>query len=176
MIFGCTFFLFSFPFLIADLFNRSLPESGAYMTKDGWSTHQIAAPIDPAWTSWEHVSDHVWFKVYQNQGLNQWNTGGYTKDFDGHTILTGWLNAGNWYSVRIAGRSTKFTVDRIIAFRCENTECAYSGLRYGIAKGYTGPQSQCGGQPAWVPPAEHGEEHEDDHEDDHEEEHHENQW
>ena len=139
------------------------------MTKDGWTNLEIAGPIDPSWTSWETVPDYIWFKVYQNQGLNEWNTGGYTKDFDGHTILTGWLNADHWYSVRIAGRSTKFTVDRIIAFRCENTECAYSGLRYGIAAAYAGPQSQCGGQPT-------SEQHSEEHEEVHEEEHHENQW
>jgi len=124
----------------------SLPESGAQMTKNGFDTLEIS-PAIPAWEmEWAKVPDHTWFKVYQNQGGNQWNTGGYTKDFDGHTILTKWLkNDGTWYSVRIAGRSTQFAIDRIIVFKCETTECAYPGLRYNLAKSYTGPQSACGG-------------------------------
>lgn len=123
----------------------SLPESGSQMTKDGFNMLPIADPVpgDQMWA--ENVPDNVWFKVYQNQGGDSWNVGGYTLDFDPHTILTMPLLADNtWYSVRIAGRSTQFDVDRIIIFKCEDTECAYSGLRYGVAKAYIGPQSECG--------------------------------
>eukprot|EP00171_Calliarthron_tuberculosum_P008809 IDg8809t1 len=123
----------------------SLPESGSQMTKDGLNMLPIADPLsaDQMWAY--KVPDNVWFKVYQNQGGDTWNVGGYTLDFDPHTVLTLPLQADEtWYSVRIAGRSTQFDVDRIIIFKCEDTECAYSGLRYGVAKAYEGPQSECG--------------------------------
>ncbi len=121
----------------------ALPESGAAMTKDGVTVVPIAGPTPADQLHGEWADNHAWFKVYQNHGLNEWNTGGRTKDFDGHAIVTGWLEAGKWYSVRLAGRSTQFAIDRVIVFRCEGNECGYDAHRFEAANTYTGPQSAC---------------------------------
>lgn len=121
----------------------ALPESGSSMTKDGFNIIDIAGVTPAAQLNGDWADNRAWFKVYQNEGLNKWNVGGKTKDFDGHSIIARKLDAGKWYSVRIAGRSTQFAIDRIIVFRCENHECGYNAHRYEAAKNYYGPQSEC---------------------------------
>lgn len=122
----------------------SLPESGSQMTNNGVDFFPIAAPITTEMLEWDYVDQAVWFKVYQNRGGDLWDLGGYTLDFDPHSIVTQLITeVDRWYSVRIAGRSTQFDIDRIVVHKCEGDECAYSVGNYGIAVGYSGPQSTC---------------------------------
>lgn len=125
----------------------SLPESGAQRTKDGVNYEVIASPVPEQLMVSDYVNPVNWFKVYQNAGDNTWNNGGFNVDFDGHVVSTLPLDAEQekWYSIRIAGRSTQFKVDRITVFRCEDEQCAYHLDRYSMASTYDGPQSECGG-------------------------------
>lgn len=63
-----------------------------------------------------------WLKGYQNRGglaKELWS-----KDHDPHAITTGWLNAGQVYSVQVSGRSSQFQLERIMIIQCGGSPCS----------------------------------------------------
>ncbi|CAN8073081.1 unnamed protein product [Agarophyton chilense] len=122
----------------------SLPESGAVKRRFG-ETSNLGSP---AWTNDAgevQLGTEHWFKVFQNSGGWRWNWGGKTVDHNGHDVISRVLRAdGSWYSVRIAGRSTQFAVDRIALYLCEGAECDNGSQRFNMATIWHGAdQSVC---------------------------------
>ncbi|PXF42028.1 hypothetical protein BWQ96_08236 [Gracilariopsis chorda] len=126
----------------------AVPESGAIMRRFG-------RDVDLTWPASRNERGELmldgqnWFKVYQNQGGNTWNYGGKTVDHNGHVIITRELKADHsWYSVRIAGRSTQFAVDRIILYLCDGAQCddwseEFKTATVRATESHT-PQNSCG--------------------------------
>lgn len=66
-----------------------------------------------------------WIKIYQNDYGRSFST--KSVDFNAHSLSTAEvLSPGRVYSMQLSGRSNRFTVHRIVMFRCEGTECQES--------------------------------------------------
>lgn len=63
-----------------------------------------------------------WVKVYQND--NGWSTDTNTIDYNAHSLSTqNSLNKNTVYDIVLSGRSTMFTIQKIILFPCTGSEC-----------------------------------------------------
>lgn len=59
-----------------------------------------------------------WIKGYQNDGANHVANYILNEDFDGHQLITPYLVRGNKYEVCVAGRSSKFTLYKMVLVAC----------------------------------------------------------
>lgn len=60
------------------------------------------------------------FKMYQNTG--GWSRAVFTVDHNPHAI-TGYFEAGRTYTFEVTGRSTQFSVKKVILVKCHGAEC-----------------------------------------------------
>lgn len=63
-----------------------------------------------------------WYKGYQNEGGNKKANYINTVDFNGHQFITKPLRAGDVYSACISGRSSRFSLYKMVFVHCENRE------------------------------------------------------
>lgn len=84
-----------------------------------------------------------WTKLFQNQ--NGTALGVYTVDNEGYQIATvDTLKPGNTYELQVAGRSSRFTINRIYVVRCEQETCGNTGFTYNLLnENYEGPLTPC---------------------------------
>lgn len=68
-----------------------------------------------------------WFKGYQNDGRKKVANYLLTKDFDGHQFVTYPLRKGQTYSVCLSGRSSKYTIYKIVMVKCDGWFCSRFG-------------------------------------------------
>lgn len=68
-----------------------------------------------------------WFKGYENEGRKKVANYLLTKDFDGHQFVTYPLRKGQVYSVCLSGRSSKYTIYKIVMVKCNGWYCSRFG-------------------------------------------------
>lgn len=119
--------------------NFKVPSSGEYVVLlESVSKHQTEFN-DVFGRIWEDESKAKWmskrcmcdpgqktalgdggFKMYQNSG--GWTRSVYTVDHNPHAI-TGYFQAGRTYTFEVTGRSTQFSIKKIILVKCQGAEC-----------------------------------------------------
>ncbi|GAB0490584.1 hypothetical protein MMPV_001821 [Pyropia vietnamensis] len=64
----------------------------------------------------EHSSGYV--KAYQNVGNDEPTFNTFTEDHKPSVIVTRWLSPGRTYVMEVAGRSSRWALDRVVLFKC----------------------------------------------------------
>lgn len=73
---------------------------------------------DKTWRPLQLEGSRGYVKTYQNVGKNQPTFGTFTIDHKPSVMVTRWLTPGRKYKMQVAGRSTRWALDRVVLFKC----------------------------------------------------------
>jgi len=101
-----------------------------------------------AWRPLNAAATRGWTKAYQNKGTTARATfDTFTVDHNPSVLVTRWLRRGQTYTLRVAGRSTRWALDRIVLFQCTRSgsdECVLED-KATFQAAIRAPRSRCGG-------------------------------
>jgi len=126
--------ILSYPFTVDKSGNYRVLLRSAAPHKSEWNDAWVSLP-DPyrqthgfirrrwgnnkAWTPLNAAATRGWTKAYQNKGTTAQATfDTFTVDHKPSVLVTRWLRRGRTYTLRVAGRSTRWALDRIVLFQC----------------------------------------------------------
>lgn len=73
---------------------------------------------DKTWVAMRPERSRGYVKTYQNVGRSEPTFRTFTKDHKPSVMVTRWLRPGRKYVLEVAGRSTRWALDRVVLFKC----------------------------------------------------------
>lgn len=100
---------------------------------------------DKEWRSLRPERSRGYVKTYQNVGKNEPTFRTFTIDHKPSVIVTRWLKPGRKYVMEVAGRSTRWALDRVVLFKCarDDSESCVSDQGGAYLRAIGARTSQC---------------------------------